>query len=37
MNIDLPAFELPFFAALLLLLVLARFLANYLKEWASPP
>lgn len=36
MNIDLPAFELPFFAALLLLLVLARFFGELFERMGQP-
>ncbi len=36
MNIDLPAFELPFFAALLLLLVLARFFGELFERMHQP-
>ena len=36
MNIDLPAFQLPFFAALLLLLVLARFFGELFERMRQP-
>ena len=36
MNIDIPAFELPFFAALLLLLVLARFFGELFERMGQP-
>jgi Kef-type K+ transport system membrane component KefB len=36
MKIDLPAFELPFFAALLLLLVLARFFGELFERMRQP-
>ena len=35
MNINLPAFELPFFAALLLRLVLARFFGELFERMES--